>query len=254
MKPAKRNLIICLALCAATVGIGFVQAGYFRAQYNLKFEPSEERYLEMEVITMADYYAYGDEYGKDDYYDYTFAESAEELASRSDCVLRIRVRPELEIMGEHILASADIVKTLAGSVSESGSIFIYEPIRMLESPAVLTDFPNLKGPLGLNGAANRLRPGSEYIVALKQIDILKGAFKREHEGRTYMYTDMLCSAFPCGKEPVYYKYANEKQDDDKYLLYKDLYEADYVGSGAVLTSCRWLYEQMTEHFGSENFD
>ena len=168
MKPAKRSLIICLALCALIVGAGLVRAGYLRSQFNLEFEPSEERYLEMEIATRVDFNAYGDEYGK--IYDYAFAESAEELVSRSDCVVRVRVRSELELLGRCILSTLDVVKTLSGDAPKSDKIFLYEPIVMSEEPALFEELPNLKGPLMVQGAANRLRPGGEYVVALKHME------------------------------------------------------------------------------------
>ena len=252
MKPAKRSLIICLALCALIVGAGLVRAGYLRSQFNLEFEPSEERYLEMEIATRVDFNAYGDEYGK--IYDYAFAESAEELVSRSDCVVRVRVRSELELLGRCILSTLDVVKTLSGDAPKSDKIFLYEPIVMSEEPALFEELPNLKGPLMVQGAANRLRPGGEYVVALKHMELAKGALSPEHEGRLYIYTDMLCSAFPCGKEPEYYKYASDDWDDDNPLRYKDVYDADYIGSSSILGSCRFLYEKMTEYFGQEAFE
>ena len=252
MKPAKRSLIICLALCALIVGAGLVRAGYLRSKYNIEFEPSEARYLEMAVSTLADVNAYGDEGGK--IYDYAFAESAEDLVSRSDCVVRVRVRPELDILGRYILSALDVVKTLSGNAPQSGTIFIYEPVLMAEEPIWREQFPDLIGPLWLDGAANRLRPGDEYVVALKRVELAKGALSPEHEGRLYIYTDMLCSAFPCGKEPEYYKYASDDWDDDNPVRYKDVYDADYIGSSSILGSCRFLYEKMTEYFGQEAFE
>ena len=249
MTPGKRNLIICLALCALIVGAGFVRAGYLRSQYNLEFEPSEERYREMAVSTVADIYAYDYEQ-----YEFDFAESAEELVSRSDCVVRVRVRSELELLGRCILSTLDVVKTLSGDAPKSDKIFLYEPIVMSEEPALFEELPNLKGPLMVQGAANRLRPGGEYVVALKHMELAKGALSPEHEGRLYIYTDMLCSAFPCGKEPEYYKYASDDWDDDNPLRYKDVYDADYIGSSSILGSCRFLYEKMTEYFGQEAFE
>lgn len=247
MKPAKRNLAICLAFCAAVIGVGLARAAYFKSQLSLEFKPSEEVYGRMGLQTAADRSV---EDGL------SFAESAEELESRSDCVLRVRIRPELELLGLYFLASADVVKVISGEAPPEGAIFISEPVSMQEAPAYYKEHPEWEGqgPIVVYGAANRLRPGDEYVVALRRVELAKGSFYPEHDGRVYIYTDMLCSAFPCGREPVYHKYASDEWNDENPVRYDEVRDADYIGSASVLGSCKALYERMTERFGQEIFD
>ena len=231
------------------LGAGFVQTFKLRSLTNLPLDLSYDSFRPYHFHVAA-------EYTQKYYPSYRSADSADDIISRSDCVLRIRVNPDTEIMGYNFLASADVVSVLWGEVPADNRVYVFESVRLSNSVYGRMEFNSLGG-IELDGAANKLVPGNEYVVCLKKLDFAKGSFSPEHDGRMYMYTDEICSAFPCGHEPVYGVYSaaqlSEANKAGDPILYGDVCECDYVANKSIIGGAKYLYESMLEKFGREAF-
>lgn len=244
MRPSLRNLIIGIVICAVIIGAGLAQAGYYYKLYNEPFDFSDDNIGSQPVALIAEsQQMYNSEYKS--------ADSADEIIARSDCVLRVRVNPGYEFIDYHFLSSADVLETLYGKAPEYERIYIYEPVMVVTNTLE-------EGGLYVEGVQNKLYPGQEYVIALKKLDFQKGSFMPEHEDRVYVYTDMICSAFPCGHEPkcrVYNMrdYSEDYRNGKEPLRYRDVREFDYCGSKSLINGAMWLYDSMVEKFGEEAF-
>lgn len=243
MKPTMRNLIICLAVCALTLGLGTARALRFRSNCSTPFDYSDDNIGNI---------VFGNGYSDSiELLGAKLAASAADLAERSDCVLRVRVNEGIEFLGRNYLASVKVVKTLSGEAPDADEVFIYEPVEIWQELAYLPD------DLGISftsGIANKLQPEREYVVALKQVDLGKGAFNPEHDGGVYMYTDILCSSFPCGAAPVCYNMADYPKKMDDAPTTSEMRGYDYLASRSYLDEVLVLYDDMVAQFGTENFN
>lgn len=231
------------------LGAGFAQTFKLRSLTNVPLDLSYDSFGPYHFHVAA-------EYTQKYYPSYRSADSADDIISRSDCVLRIRVNPDTEIMGYNFLASADVVSVLWGEVPADNRVYVFESVRLSNSVYGRMEFNSLGG-IELDGAANKLVPGNEYVVCLKKLDFAKGSFSPEHDGRMYMYTDEICSAFPYGHEPVCGVYSSAQLSEANKagapVLYDDVRECDYVANKSIIGGAKYLYESMVVKFGREAF-
>lgn len=247
MKPALRNLILCLAGCALFLGFGLVRAVHKHADYNTPADFSEEKIENAVIEPSSEGLKLRDNY-------YVCAPSADDLVSRSDCVLRVRAEPGQKFMHYYFLTPVEVVETLYGSSPSENRIYICESTLFVQGhPLEKQEFARMF----LNGVQNKLLEGREYVIALKKLEFAKGSFSPEHDGRVYILTDQVCSVFPYGHEPecLVYNLRDMSSENKNPVIhhYRDVKEIDYIGRKSLLDAAMKLYDSMVDKFGKEAF-
>lgn len=247
MDPSIKRMIVFLSVCAVILVSGTVWAIINHNKVSIPLDLSEESINGKRISPQAEVQQ------RYRLSDYSPAKSADELISRSDSVFRISVNPGTELVGYYFLSSADVISVLWGEAPKDERIYIYESAALHADPT----YSDIPGSIYLYGVTNKLVPGNEYVVCLKKLDFAEGSFSPEHDGRVYIYTDEIMSAFPYGREPVYRELTVAQTSDaykeGKPIVYEDVKSADYLSTPLLLRQAEELYRSMGERFGTDAF-